>query len=191
MSQSTLPVMYKAIKSAIDTDLPASLSHYLCKNMNCKQEPETDFHSRTCILSQCDKNCKIVNISADLAKVLPKAKTKKVHYYVFETVDTQYYNKRGKLVSYSRTARVDKHDFVENIIEQLQLLAHKYILHRFFVINDKVYWKKFLQSTEYHTLWLDYSQNIALTEKKQVQSAQESDKVSSSTWLKFSLQTLH
>ena len=168
--------LYKAIKSTIDTDLPASLSHYLCKNMNCKREPETDFHSRTCILSQCDKNCKIVNISADLAKVLPKAKTKKVHYYVFETVDTQYYNNRGKLVSYSRTARVDKHDFVENIIEQLQLLAQKYILHRFFVINDKVYWKKFLQSTEYHTLWLDYSQNIAFTEKKQVQSAHFSGK---------------
>ena len=83
----------------------------------------------------------------------------------------QYYNKSGKLVTYSRTAWVDKHNFAENIVDQLQLLAQRYILYRFFVINDKVYWKKFCQTTEHHILWFDYSQNIAFTEKKQVQSA--------------------
>ena len=41
----------------------------------------------------------------------------------------------------------------------------------FFVINDKFYWKNFCQTTKYQTLWLDYSQNIVFTEKKQVQLA--------------------
>ena len=70
-----------------------------------------------------------------------------------------------------RTAQVGKHNSVETIINKLQVLAEKYLLHHFFVVNDKVYWKKFLQATQYYALWLDYSQNIAFTEKKQVQSA--------------------
>ena len=69
------------------------------------------------------------------------------------------------------TAQVDKHDSVKTINNNLQVLAEKCLLHRFFVVNDKVYWKKFLQVTQYYTFWLDYSQNIAFTEKKQVQSA--------------------
>ena len=61
----------------------------------------------------------------------------------------QHYNNSGKLVSYMCTARVDKHDPVETIINKLQVLAEKYLLHRFFVINDNVPWKKFLQATQY------------------------------------------
>ena len=71
---------------------------------------------------------------------------------MFETAETQYYNKNGKFVTYSRTAQVDKHDFVENIIDQLQLLAQRYVLLHFFVINDKVYWEKNLSNTAPHTL---------------------------------------
>ena len=64
--------LYKAIRSAIDTDLQVSLSQYLCKNMTCEWKPETHLHSRTCIVGQCDKNWEIVNINADLKKALPK-----------------------------------------------------------------------------------------------------------------------
>ena len=46
-----------------------------------------------------------------------------------------------------------------------------YLKHRFFVINDKIYSPRFLENCEHHILWLVYSQNIALTEKMQVQSA--------------------
>ena len=94
--------------------------------MNCGRETETDYYERTCILGQRD-NCKIVNISDDLKNYLPNVQAKNVHYYVFETVETQYYNKSGKLVSYMRTARVDKHDSVETIINKLQVLAEKYL----------------------------------------------------------------
>lgn len=92
---------------------------------------------------------------------LPKIQYKKFHYYVFETVQTQYYNKNGKLVSYTRTARVDKYDIVENIIIQLQTLVAQYLLHRFFVVNFQCHGKTLTE----------YSQNVAFTEKKQVQSA--------------------
>ena len=75
------------------------------------------------------------------------------------------------MVTYTQTAHVDKNDLIENIAKQLQILAEKYLLHRFFVVNDKCYWKKFLDQTEHYILWLDYSQNIAFKEKKQAQSA--------------------
>lgn len=55
-----------------------------------------------------------------------------MQYYVFEAVETQYYNKSGKLVTYSQTVWVDKNYFIENIINQLQLLVRKYILCCFF-----------------------------------------------------------
>ena len=55
-----------------------------------------------------------------------------MQYYVFEAVKTQYYNKSGKLVAYSQTVWVDKNYFIENIINQLQLLVRKYILCFFF-----------------------------------------------------------
>ena len=46
-----------------------------------------------------------------------------------------------------------------------------YLIHRFFIINDFIYWRRFLSETEHDTLWFDYSQNINFTEKRQVQSA--------------------
>ena len=99
-----LHCLYQAIRSALTSviDLPTSLSQYLCKNMNCGRETETDFYKRTCILGQCD-NCKIVNISDDLKNYLLNVQAKNVHCDVFETVETQYYNKSGKLVSYMHT----------------------------------------------------------------------------------------
>ena len=114
-----------------------------------------------------------MNIGEDLKDQLSdfELNVKKVNYYVFETVTTKYFNKNGKQVSYTRTARVGKNESLHSIIDQLQQLAKNYLLHRFSVVNDKIYWKEFLEATGNHTLWLDYSQNIAFTEKKQVQSA--------------------
>ena len=57
---------------------------------------------------------KITFISDDLKIDMAKIKSTKVHY-VFETVETKYHNKHGELVTYTRTARVDKNDLIENI----------------------------------------------------------------------------
>ena len=60
---------------------------------------------------------------------------------------------------------------IQNIISQLQSVAMHYLILCFFIINDLIYWWRFLSETEHYTLWLDYSQNINFTEKRQVQSA--------------------
>ena len=89
----------------------------------------------------------------------------------FSNVATSYFNTARKKVVYNRTTRVDKHESLSSVIMELQHLSQKYLLHRFNVSNDNYYWKLFLETTESYVLWLDYSQNIKLTEKNQVQSA--------------------
>ena len=115
-----------------------------------------------------------MNIGEDLKDQLSdfELNMKKANYYVFETVTTKYFNKNGKQVSYTRTARVDKNESLHSIIDQYDSsLPKNFLLHHFSVVNDKIYWKEFLETKGNHTLWLNYSQNIAFTEKKQVQSA--------------------
>ena len=73
--------LYKAIKTAVDTDLPHSLSEYLCKSTVCPKDPETNFYSCECIFGQCKNNCKITRVSDDLKNDMVKIKSKKVHYY--------------------------------------------------------------------------------------------------------------
>lgn len=79
--------LYKAIKSSIDSNL-RSLSEYLCKSIKYHKEPESDFYSRECILGQCGDNCKITNISNDLKSDLVAINSEKVHYEIFETIQT-------------------------------------------------------------------------------------------------------
>ena len=78
---------------------------------------------------------------------------KVVSFYVFETVKTKCFNKLGKEVSYDRTTYVDKKDLIQNIISQLLSVAMHYLVHRFFIINDSIYWQRFLSETEHYTLW--------------------------------------
>ena len=163
--------LYKAIKSNVDVDLPNSLSDYLSKKFKCEREPKTNYFAHNCILGKCENKCKVLNILDDLNPQLQEKSSKNVHFYVSETVETKFFNTVGKEVSYNRTAQVDKEDSIENVIKQLQCLANHYLLHRFFILNDKFYWDKFLNETDHYTLWLDYSQNIAFKEKKQLQSA--------------------
>ena len=87
--------------------------------------------------------------------------------YVFETVKMKYFNKLGKQVSYDRTACVDKKDLIQNIKVLICFVLFIY----FFFRNDFIYWQRFLRETEHDTHWLDYSQKINFTEKRQVQSA--------------------
>ena len=51
-----------------------------------------------------------------------------------------------------------------------------YLLHRHSVACDKVYWENFKSETKHCILWLDYSQNIKLTPKNDVESASYSGK---------------
>ena len=67
--------------------------------------------------------------------------------------------------------RIGKREPLLDCIWKLQELTVPYLLHQFSVCCDTVYWKEFLFQTYHYVLWLDYSQNLALKGKGQVQSA--------------------
>ena len=67
--------------------------------------------------------------------------------------------------------RIGKREPLLDCISKLQELTVPYLLHQFSVCCDTVYWKEFLFQTYHYVLWLDYSQNLALKGKGQVQSA--------------------
>ena len=67
--------------------------------------------------------------------------------------------------------RVDKRVPLLDCISKLQGLTVPYLLYQFSVCCDTVYWKEFLFQTYHYVLWLDYSQNLVLKGKRQVQSA--------------------
>ena len=67
--------------------------------------------------------------------------------------------------------RVDKRVLLLDCISKLQGLTVPYLLYQFLVCCDTVYWKEFLFQTYHYVLWLDYSQNLVLKGKRQVQSA--------------------
>ena len=58
--------LYKAIKTNINTDLPKLLSDYLCTNVKCDREPETNYFHRDCIYGKCQNKFEILSISDDL-----------------------------------------------------------------------------------------------------------------------------
>ena len=76
--------LYKVLTSAIKSELPCSLSQYLCKNIKCEKETKTRYFHRDCILGKCANLCQIVNIGEDLKDQLSdfELNVKKVHYCV-------------------------------------------------------------------------------------------------------------
>ena len=53
----------------------------------------------------------------------------------------------------------------------LQDIAQKYVLHRYFVLSDNIFWTKFKSLYANPILTIDYSENIDLVPKHEVQSA--------------------
>ena len=102
---------------------------------------------------------------------------KKVSFYQFESVQETYYDKKRKKKFYTRIARRDYSDqTVRSVYQRLQNCARSYLLHRYHTLLNKVYWQRYLEEANSAVIWMDYSQNIKLTEKNQVQSAHFSGK---------------
>ena len=74
------------------------------------------------------------------------------------------------------TARVDKYATLDVLYETLQDNAEKYLLHRHGVVSDKVFWDHMKEVINQPYLHMDYSQNITLKPKHEVQSAHFSGK---------------
>ena len=122
--------LYKAITSSSD-NLPELLSEYLCKNLICPREYETNCYKLDCILAKCENKCGIVNTFNKLEDELIKSSDNILNYYTFEKVEGSYFNKKAEKAVYSKTARVDKEEVATSIANHLQSPALNNIIDRF------------------------------------------------------------
>ena len=84
--------------------------------------------------------------------------------------------KKGQKCTYSCTARVDRKAPLQEVFRLLNDCAQRYIIHRFFVINARVFWQKFWSQYVHTILIFDYSENIQLKLKFEAESAHSSGK---------------
>lgn len=76
------------------------------------------------------------------------------------------------MTQYQRVARQDYKDVTLREAYELLLKQAKQYLHNCYnILADKVFWQQHLETTDIPVVWMDYSQNISITEKNQVQSA--------------------
>ena len=156
-------------------DLPRSMSEYLTMFFECSQDGHINYPKIECIKGTCENNCCIMDESRSDKYV--DIWRKKVSFYQFETVEESYYNKAGEKKFYKRTACKDYTDqTIHHVYQIFQDCARTYLLHRNHTLLDKVYWNQYLEQTDAAVVWMDYSQNIKLTEKNQAQSAHFSGK---------------
>ena len=127
--------LYKVLTKFND-NLPTSLTAFLCKDLSCPLNNDNNLHKLDCINWNYKKKSKIAEI---VNNVLSNS-SQLASYYVFETTVTNYFNKQGEEKSSTRTTRVNKKKPLSHVISQLHSQALVYLKHRFFVINDKIYW---------------------------------------------------
>ena len=166
--------LYSTLRRNMD-DLPQSMSEYLTMYFECQEDSRLNYPKLECIHGTCKNNCQIADEThEDKHKELWE---KKVSYYQFQTVKETYCNREGEEKFYTRTARKDFKDVpLKQVYEKFQLCARSYLVHRYHTLLDKVYWQQYIDETDGAIVWMDYSQNIKLTEKKQSQSAHFSGK---------------
>ena len=161
-----LHTLYKVIRKHIE-GLPYSLTEYLTSSFKCSVDAHLNYPKLDCINNKCRNQCEITDDSGTTFNW-----EKNLSYYLFGKKEETFYTKRGKKVTYTRTARIDYNDVpLRQVYDTLMNLAQRYLIHRYHVSNDRVYWEKFVSETDQYILWVDYSQNIALTPKFEVQPA--------------------
>ena len=158
--------LYNSLKRCVK-DLPASLSDYLTMYFQCQRDTNIDFPDISCINGNCKNGCQILNES----NTDQFSSTKHVSYYQFESKDEFYFDKNGKRCVYKRIARQDYSKPVKDVYNLLMASAKNYLTHRYNVLTDRIYWQCYLADTKDAVVWMDYSMNIKLTERDQVQSA--------------------
>ena len=99
-----------------------------------------------------------------------------LHYYVYERKIECYKGKDDKDVQYTRTARVDKKDKVSAIMGKLVQISQRYLKHRSYVDNLSRVLPMIKDGFSGKYIELDFSENLALRPKHEVQSAYFSGK---------------
>ena len=129
------------------------------ENFECERDMDINFPKLSCINGKCENRCTINNEIKNNYDW-----NKPISYYEFVHVIEMYYNKQGG--EYKRTMRNDVNDVkLKDVYEKLQEGAREYLVHQHHILLDKVYWSRFLDETDLYVTWVDYSQNIKLTEK--------------------------
>ena len=162
--------LYEPIRKHND-ELPASLTEFLTQSFQCGPDEKLSFVPRSCILSECENKCQ--PSTANEREFKDKTPKK---YYVFEKVLTFYHNKDGRKINYERTTRVDKEATLDELYRMLKDVAVNYLLHRHSVVADRVFWSHMHEILTQPYIHLDYSENIGLKPKHEVQAMHFSGK---------------
>ena len=97
-------------------------------------------------------------------------------YYEYKRIKESYYAENGKSVEYTRTTRVDLCEPVCKLVQKLRDIGPKYLKHRTYVDNCAVAFPLLKETYEGKFIELDFSQNLSLRPKDEVQSAHFSGK---------------
>ena len=163
--------IYKSLRTNCpELDLPDSLTEYLTSSFRCMRDENIKFHKLECINSTCSSTYKIKS-SIEQFKFDNK---KPFSFYMFKSLTEKYFNKQGQPKEYTRTARVDDSATTAALFEMLNQRAKPYLLHRYAVVSDKVFWNLFQQKHPF--IHIDYSENIQISAKHEAQSAYYSGK---------------
>ncbi len=99
-----------------------------------------------------------------------------VMYHSYERVDETYTKRDGTPGTYTRVTRVDHHLPLKEIVQKILTVADAYLKHRTYVDNISSTLPKLKGVYEGRYIELDYSQNLALRPKDEVQTAHYSGK---------------
>ena len=134
-----------------------SISEFLASSIKCDSDSELMLPKLECINGNCKNRCAINLPSTTL--LFPSQPEK--------TINDEYFYAAGKKVSIKRTARFDKKETLCTIYVKCFAKGKVNWIHRHRVISNRIFWDNF--SHEY--THLDFSENIALRPKSEVQSA--------------------
>ena len=102
--------------------------------------------------------------------------TNNCKYYEYKRIEKSYIGKSGKQMEYTRTAHVDLCEPVCQLVEKLRGLSEKYLKHRTYFDNCTSVFPLLKESYSGKSIELDFSQNVSLRPKDEVQSAHFSGK---------------
>ena len=105
------------------------------------------------------------------------SETIELTYYQYETVKETYIVQRGadkgKEKESTRTERRTHTETIKDIVTNLENTKKVYLLHRYLVVQNAYHWKIVLldQSSKKPIFHMDFSENVALTAKKEAKDA--------------------
>ena len=163
------PLMAKAKKDG--DECFASISSFLMSNSSCSKT-QTGYYDWKCVNRRC-RECKAVSPST----LKCQQSEELVSVDQFETVKREYlkYNKEKDTVE-SKTSkftdRVQTKMLYKDLYERIRSMRKAYMVHKFFVYNDKYHWPKILSTVPDigEIVHLDYSENMSQLHKRKAQS---------------------